>query len=80
MAKFIAQAVGRFRVLLVAETLSQGEKLLLFPLLCVDAVLDQFQQHAILAQLSALGHATHLLRELEGQTDALAYGSLSSPP
>ncbi len=42
-AKFIAQAVGRFRILLVAETLSQGEKLLLFSPLCVDAVLDQFQ-------------------------------------
>jgi hypothetical protein len=56
-AEFIAQAVGRFRILLVAETFGQGKKLLLLSLLCVNAVLDQFQQHLILAQLSILGHA-----------------------
>jgi len=48
-AKFIAQTAGGFRIPLVAETLSQGKELLLFSLLCVDSVLDQFQQHAILA-------------------------------
>src|SRR5438067_5393567 len=68
-AEFIAQAVSRCRILLVTETLSQGKKLLLLSLLCVDSVLDQLQQHAILAQLSALGHATHLLRHPGRQTD-----------
>src|ERR1041384_585403 len=38
-AEFIAQAVSRFRILLVAETLSEGEKLLLLSLVCVASVL-----------------------------------------
>jgi hypothetical protein len=76
-AEFIAQAVSRFRILLVAETLGQGKKLLLLSLLCVDSVLDQLQQHAILAQLSALGHAAHLLRHPGRQTDALTNRLLS---
>jgi len=76
-AELIAQAASRFGILLVAETLSQGKKLLLFPLLCVNAVLDQLQQHTILAQLSALGHATHLLRHLGRQADALTNRLLS---
>jgi hypothetical protein len=76
-AEFIAQAVGRFRILLVAETLSQGKKLLLFSLLCVDPVLDQFQQYAILAQLSTLRHATYLVRQPGRQTHTLANRFLS---
>ena len=39
-AEFITQAVGRFRILRVAETLSEGKELLLLSLFCVDPVLD----------------------------------------
>ena len=53
-AEFIAQSAGCFRILLVAETLSQGEKLLLFSLLCVYSVLDQLKQHAILLSFRLL--------------------------
>lgn len=76
-AEFITQAVGRFRIPLVAETLRQGKKLLLLSLLCVNSALDQFHQHAVLAQLSTRGHATHLLRQSGGQTHTLANRFLS---
>jgi len=56
-AKPIATAVGGVRILFVAEALSPSKKLLLLLRGCVDSVLDQFQQHAILAQLSARGQA-----------------------
>lgn len=39
-AEFIAQAVGRFRILLLAETLRQGKKTLLLSHLCADSILD----------------------------------------
>jgi hypothetical protein len=51
--------------------------MLLFSHLSINSVLDQFQQHAILTQLSILRHATYLLRQPGRQTHALADQLLS---
>lgn len=69
--------MGGVGILLVAETFGQGEELLLFLLLGTDAAFDQFEQHAVLAQLAALGHAADLLGQPGRQADALADDFLS---
>jgi hypothetical protein len=46
-AQFVAKALGFIRISCVAKALSKFEKLLLFALLGLDAVLDEFDQHAV---------------------------------
>jgi hypothetical protein len=71
-AQFISQAVCCFRILLVAETLGQSKKLPSFLRLRSDPVLDEFQQHAILAKLATPRHANYLLCKPRRQTHTLA--------
>jgi len=46
-SKFIAEALGFIWVISVTETLGEFEELLLFSLFGLDAILDQFDQHAV---------------------------------
>jgi len=48
-------------------TLGQGGKLLLFPLICLDPVLDRFHRHAVRA--STLGLSTVFIPNLAGRLD-----------
>lgn len=69
--EFFSQKVCRFRVLLIAETLRQGEELLLLSHLGVTSVLDEFPQHTIFTELSALRQYAYLHRQLGRETHGL---------
>ena len=73
-AEFIAKALGFFWVIGVTESLREFEKLLLFALLGLDAILDEFDEHAVGTKSSSLCQATNLGCRGYRKADALAYG------
>jgi hypothetical protein len=73
-AELIAEALGFLWVRSIAETLGQFEKLLLFALFGFDAVLDEFDQHAVGAKPASLCQAADFGCGGRREADALAYG------
>src|SRR5258708_13857506 len=75
--QLIEEAFCLFRIGSVAKFLGQLEKFLLLTLLCLNAVLDEFNQHAVGAQPAILGEVADLSRDLNGEADALTNSLIS---
>lgn len=63
----IAQLLYLFRVGRCSKAFRQSEKSFLFFLLCFQTLLDQFDQHAIVAKASLSGNTLYLLGQPRGQ-------------
>ena len=72
--QFISEALGFLRIGGVAKTLGEIEEFLLFAFFSLDAVLDQFDEHAIGAKPACLSQIADLCGGSGGQRDALADG------
>ncbi len=73
-AQFIAKALRFLRVGGVAESLREFKELLLLAIFRLDAVFNEFDEHAVGAKPASLGQAAHLCCDVCREADALAYG------